>query len=224
MGEPRLDGGGCRVTRTAFPSEGVFISYRREDTGPYARLLKVKLSERFPHAAVFMDLDPIEAGVDFAEVIESAVASKTARRTRVSPQKLTGLAAFIAGPKRDVIAGEWRSHLLGETGTGLSEDRQTRDAVGFILAAVRYRLQDAADLAWRPVDTVLASRTVSNLVVLLVTLATAAIFTRQGGLYGLADNLVSVGVVWGAAFGLIHYGRQWRDVKPPERKPRRAKQ
>ena len=71
-----------------------------------------------------------------------------------------------------------------------------------------------------PVETVLASRTVSNLVVLLVTLATAAISTRQGGLYGLADNLVGVGVVWGAAFGLIHYGRQWRDVKPPERKPR----
>jgi hypothetical protein len=59
----------------AFPSQGVFISYRREDTGPYARLLKVTLSERFPNEQVFMDLDSIEAGLDFAEVIESAVHS-----------------------------------------------------------------------------------------------------------------------------------------------------
>lgn len=60
---------------STFPDQGVFISYRREDTGPYARLLKVKLSERFPDAQVFMDLDSIEAGLDFAEVIESALHS-----------------------------------------------------------------------------------------------------------------------------------------------------
>ena len=59
---------------SACTDQGVFISYRREDTGPYARLLKVKLSERFPDAQVFMDLDSIEAGLDFAEVIESALA------------------------------------------------------------------------------------------------------------------------------------------------------
>jgi hypothetical protein len=60
---------------SACTDQGVFISYRREDTGPYARLLKVKLSERFPDAQVFMDLDSIEAGLDFAEVIESALHS-----------------------------------------------------------------------------------------------------------------------------------------------------
>jgi TIR domain len=60
---------------SAFPSEGVFISYRREDAGPYARLLKVKLGQRFPDAEVFMDLDSIEAGLDFAEVIDSALQS-----------------------------------------------------------------------------------------------------------------------------------------------------
>jgi hypothetical protein len=55
--------------------QGVFLSYRREDTGPYARLLQRELIERFPDAQVFMDLDSIEGGVDFAEVIEEAVAS-----------------------------------------------------------------------------------------------------------------------------------------------------
>jgi TIR domain len=54
---------------------GVFISYRRSDTGPYARLLKEHLSEGFPDAQVFMDLDSIEAGLDFEEVIRDAVNS-----------------------------------------------------------------------------------------------------------------------------------------------------
>jgi TIR domain len=54
---------------------GVFISYRRSDTGPYARLLQVGLKQRFPGTPVFMDVDSIEAGTDFAEVITSAVQS-----------------------------------------------------------------------------------------------------------------------------------------------------
>lgn len=57
-----------------FP-RGVFISYRRSDTGPYARLLKEHLSEAFPDTPVFMDLDSIEAGLDFIEVIRDAVDS-----------------------------------------------------------------------------------------------------------------------------------------------------
>jgi hypothetical protein len=56
-------------------SHGVFINYRREDTGPYARLMKIRLAQQFPGTPVFMDLDSIEAGVDFAEAIDSAVGS-----------------------------------------------------------------------------------------------------------------------------------------------------
>ena len=57
------------------PSRGVFLSYRREDAAPYARLLQFLLRERLPDAPVFMDLDSIEAGLDFAEVIRKAVNS-----------------------------------------------------------------------------------------------------------------------------------------------------
>ena len=57
------------------PSCGIFISYRRADAGPYARLLQVELAERFPEARVFMDVDSIEAGLDFVEVIRDAVGS-----------------------------------------------------------------------------------------------------------------------------------------------------
>jgi hypothetical protein len=59
------------------------------------------------------------------------------------------------------------------------------------------------------------------LLVLAPTLGVSALFIRQGGLYGLADHLEAVAVVWGAAAGLIHFGRKWRDVRPPEREPRR---
>jgi tetratricopeptide (TPR) repeat protein len=59
----------------AFPPHGVFVSYRREDTGPYARLLQLKLGERFPDVPVFMDLDSIEGGADFAEAIKSGLNS-----------------------------------------------------------------------------------------------------------------------------------------------------
>src|SRR5579863_8578921 len=61
--------GGDRV------SHGVFINYRREDAGPYARLMKIRLTQHFPGTPVFMDLDSIEVGIDFAEAIESAVRS-----------------------------------------------------------------------------------------------------------------------------------------------------
>jgi hypothetical protein len=56
-------------------SGGIFLSYRREDTAPYARLLQSQLYERFPGVRVFMDLDSIEAGQDFAEVIRKEVDS-----------------------------------------------------------------------------------------------------------------------------------------------------
>jgi TIR domain len=56
-------------------SQGVFLSYRREDAAPYARSLQIQLRERFPEARVFMDLDSIEAGLDFAEVIRDALYS-----------------------------------------------------------------------------------------------------------------------------------------------------
>ena len=54
---------------------GVFLSYRRDDAGPYARSLQLQLSQRIPDAPIFMDLDSIEPGLDFAEVIEEAVNS-----------------------------------------------------------------------------------------------------------------------------------------------------
>jgi hypothetical protein len=59
----------------ALARQGIFISYRHADALPHARLLQVNLRGRFPDAPVFMDLDSIEAGLDFAKVISDAINS-----------------------------------------------------------------------------------------------------------------------------------------------------
>jgi chaperonin GroEL len=70
-------------------SQGIFLSYRREDAAPYARLLQFQLRERFPDAQVFMDLDSIEAGLPFAGVIREAVESCTVLVALIGRQWVT---------------------------------------------------------------------------------------------------------------------------------------
>ena len=54
----------------------IFLNYRREDTRPYARLLYDALRERWPDDdQVFLDLDRISVGLDFAKAISLAVGS-----------------------------------------------------------------------------------------------------------------------------------------------------
>jgi hypothetical protein len=52
---------------------GVFISYRRQDTSGIAGRLYDRLADWFGDAQVFMDVDNIELGVDFAGAITRAV-------------------------------------------------------------------------------------------------------------------------------------------------------
>lgn len=52
---------------------GIFISYRREDTGPHAGRLYDHLSNRFGEDRVFMDIDSIAVGTDFTGAIVEAV-------------------------------------------------------------------------------------------------------------------------------------------------------
>jgi hypothetical protein len=102
------------------------------------------------------------------------------------PEKLTGAAVFLAGKKRSALAIEWKSHLVGWTGTELSLRSQLWAALGLLGAAVRLRLEDAVDLAWwRSVDAVLRSRAKSNLFVWLPTLGIVLAIVYHEGLYGL---------------------------------------
>jgi hypothetical protein len=52
---------------------GVFISYRREESGPIAGRLADRLTGRFGAEQVFMDVQAIEPGTDFAHAIFRAV-------------------------------------------------------------------------------------------------------------------------------------------------------
>ena len=54
---------------------GIFVSYRRQETSHLAGRLYDRLADRFGEGQVFIDVDAIEPGVDFAEEIFSAVAA-----------------------------------------------------------------------------------------------------------------------------------------------------
>src|SRR5918992_245014 len=56
-------------------SFNVFINYRREDSAGHAGRLYDALSKRFGDDHVFMDVDAIEPGEDFTEVVEQKVGS-----------------------------------------------------------------------------------------------------------------------------------------------------
>lgn len=146
-----------------------------------------------------------------------------AHRHVVAPQRLANLAAFLAGPKRSSLLDEWRSHLSGETGCGLARKDQIRAARGFLVAAVRYRLRDAASLAWRPADAVLCSRTLSNLFVWGPVALVLVAIVRHDGRFGLVTDIQDAGELGAFLYGVIRTGRWWRGVKLPEPKARRAR-
>ena len=54
---------------------GIFISYRRQDSGPYAGRLRDALSHHFGADQVFRDIDRINPGERFPRVIEQEVGS-----------------------------------------------------------------------------------------------------------------------------------------------------
>lgn len=69
-GTDTMDGRPASPERSA----KIFINYRREDSAGHAGRLLDRLRERFP-GRVFMDIDTIQPGVDFVDVIEQAVGS-----------------------------------------------------------------------------------------------------------------------------------------------------
>ena len=142
----------------------------------------------------------------------------------VSARCLTRLAVIVAGPKRAALSAEWAGHLAGETGAGLPSRRQARDALGFVASAIQCRLADAVDAAWTPIDAILKSRKLSNLLVFGPTATAAMYILRHLGMLGALASVESISGIGGALYGLVRVGRWWRDVKPPEPKARRVKE
>jgi len=68
---------------------GIFVSYRRQESGPTAGRLSDRLADRFGEGQVFIDVDTIEPGVDFAEEIFRAVAACQVLLAIIGPTWLT---------------------------------------------------------------------------------------------------------------------------------------
>lgn len=52
---------------------GIFISYRREDTAPWAGRIYERLVQDFPRDHIFMDVDNVAPGLDFMKELERSV-------------------------------------------------------------------------------------------------------------------------------------------------------
>src|SRR5215831_1654790 len=68
---------------------GIFVSYRRQESKHFAGRLYDQLADRFGEGQVFIDVDAIELGVDFAEAISRAVAACQVLLVVIGPTWLT---------------------------------------------------------------------------------------------------------------------------------------
>jgi hypothetical protein len=80
------------------PSAKLFINYRREDTAPYAGRLYDRLVAHFGEDQVFIDIDQIEPGEDFVEVINRRVGACEVAIVSIGPNWLT--ATDASGQRR----------------------------------------------------------------------------------------------------------------------------
>jgi hypothetical protein len=140
----------------------------------------------------------------------------------LSVSRLTDLAMLLAGRCRPALRDEWRAHLAGESGHDPVTWPKVGQALGFVAAAIQFRLADTAVLAWRLVDVVLRSRALSDLFVGGPIIVTTAI-VQHDGRFGLAvgQQLTALGML---LYGVLRTGRWWRGVKPDAPKAKRARE
>jgi hypothetical protein len=140
---------------------------------------------------------------------------------------LTRFSALIAGGRRPHAAEEWQGNIaysITEADDSKSTRQIFRYAIGLMIAAIRYRARDVADLIWRPIDVILASRKLSNLTVTIPTLAAIMVVIYYSGVDGLVSNADNLAAIGGVFYGAIRAGRRWRGVKPAKHKPNSARQ
>src|SRR5262249_61755925 len=76
----------------------IFISYRRDDSPASARLIRERLREWFGDGQSFMDVEQIELGDDWKQVLDQRVSRCDALLTVIGPRWLT--AADPSGQRR----------------------------------------------------------------------------------------------------------------------------
>jgi hypothetical protein len=79
----------------------IFLSYRRDDSAGHTSRLYDWLSRRFGEDAVFMDIDAIEPGEDFVEVVQRSVGSADALIAVIGRSWLTAVDPRSGGRRLD---------------------------------------------------------------------------------------------------------------------------
>ncbi len=69
--------------------DGIFISYRRDDSGPYAGRLRDALSRHFGTEQVFRDINTVNPGERFHQVVEQEIRSCGALLAVIGPTWLS---------------------------------------------------------------------------------------------------------------------------------------
>ena len=64
---------------------GIFINYRRDDSAPWAGRLFERLAREFPRNQLLMDVDAIEPGLDFVQVLDEQVSGCTVLLAIIGP-------------------------------------------------------------------------------------------------------------------------------------------
>jgi TIR domain len=92
----------------------IFISYRREDTLPYADRLQEDLSEHYGADEIFRDMDAIEPGIDFVQAIDRALSRTEIMLVLIGPTWL--------GPEGSRRLHEEGDYVRIEIATGLRRE------------------------------------------------------------------------------------------------------
>ncbi|WP_405808175.1 hypothetical protein OG729_25120 [Streptomyces sp. NBC_00210] len=124
----------------------------------------------------------ISSSIKLSELVTSARAGNrlhpTPRQRTPIARRVTSLAAWIAGPARD-MKNAWLAHLAGDLDSGIRLTRwqRTKASTGFLRAALMYRLTDlCAPLIW-----VLRKDSRVNGLIALIVGAQALYITGCGG-------------------------------------------
>ena len=145
------------------------------------------------------------------------------RRADDAIRVLTRMAGALAGHRHAHLRKAWDGDQYDpDTGEPLPTSRRLRLARGNVLAALRCRLDDAADQAWRPVDALLSSWHGSNLATFLPVTVTAGVILSYGGFYGVITNAENLGVIAAAPYAAIKGLRKYRQISTPKRPEEKA--
>jgi class 3 adenylate cyclase len=132
----------------------IFLSYRREDSAAYAGRLYDDLVGRFGYDNVFIDINSIEPGVDFAEAVETTVAKCDTVLVLIGPRWLSASAGD--GTRRiessdDFVRLEIERALSSGTpriipvlvgGARIPETAELPESLGFLTRRQAFELSD----------------------------------------------------------------------------------